>query len=66
MCDILDQFDLNKFKQKISLSTEKCLSYASKDDVTLYLLLVFRTNILLAGPISSIVENWVSTRLLKF
>ena len=34
MCDILDQFDLNKFKQKISLSTEKCLSYASKDDVS--------------------------------
>lgn len=28
MSDILKAFDLNKFKQKISLSSEKCLNYA--------------------------------------
>ena len=33
MSGILNQFDLNKFKQKISLCTEHCLSYTRKDDV---------------------------------
>ena len=33
MCDILNLFDLNKFKQKIFLSTEHCLCHANKHDV---------------------------------
>ena len=33
MCDILNLFDLNKFKQKIFLSTEHCLRHANKHDV---------------------------------
>lgn len=31
--DILKRFNLNKFKQRISLSTEPCLSYAGKASV---------------------------------
>ncbi len=33
MCDILKQFDLNKFKNKISLSTDQCKSYTRKNTV---------------------------------
>ena len=33
MCDILNLFDLNKFQQKIFLSTEHCLLHANKHDV---------------------------------
>jgi hypothetical protein len=34
MSDILKQFDLNKFKYSISLSTEHCLSYVRKASVS--------------------------------
>ena len=33
MCDILQQFDLNKFKRKISLSSDHCISYTRKQNV---------------------------------
>ena len=33
MSDILNRFDLNKFKYSISLSAEHCLSYVGKASV---------------------------------